>query len=263
VQITTNEVYVQRRGRIGLVASFAGFIVLAIGVYFALQQSTRTNPSEVSWIVFIPWVTFLAGYVLTNIGKHYTTHYGGRPRVDVALAQSLKGLDSRNYLFSFVPTIPAQHVLVTQNAVVVIDPRPFIGEITHRGERWSRPLSPKGLWDRFSDGGLGNPTAEARRDAAAVETVLRERLGDEVMKSIVVLPIIVCTNPRLKLQLDDPEVPVVMLADLRGAIRKLREGTRMPSDVQRQIVQAFQWGTSTTLAPESTTRSKAWQRTQK
>jgi hypothetical protein len=263
VQITTNEAYVKRRGTIGWVASVAGFLILSVGAYFALQQSMRTDPAVATWIVFVPWVTFLLGYVLTNIGKHYTTHFGGRPRIDIALAQSLKGLDSKNHLFSYVPTIPTQHLLVTPNAVVVIDPRPFIGQVIHKGGKWSRPLSPRGLWDRFSDGGLGNPTAEAQRDAAAVETMLRERLGDVVAKSIVVLPIIVCTNPRLNLQLDNPDVPVVMLGDLRGAIRKLREGGRLTSDVQRQIIQAVQWGTPAILATEATTRSKTWQRMQK
>jgi hypothetical protein len=263
VQITTNETYVKRRGTIGWVASVVGFLILGLGAYVALQQSQRTDPAVATWIIFVPWITFLIGYVLTNVGKHYTTHYGGRPRIDLAIAQSLKGLDSRNHLYSFVPTIPTQHLLVTPNAVVVIDPRPFIGQVIHKGGKWSRPLSLKGLWDRFSDGGLGNPTVEAKRDAAAVEFVLRERLGDDVAKSIVVLPIIVCTNPRLDLQLDDPEVPVVRLADLRGAIRKLREGGRLTSDVQRQITQAFQWGTQSSLATEATTRSKTWQRTQK
>jgi hypothetical protein len=152
---------------------------------------------------------------------------------------------------------------VTPQAVVILETRPFFGEIIHTKDNWRRPLTPKGLWDRFSDGGIGNPTAEARRDVDAVEAILRERLGEQVANTIVVLPIIVCTNPRLKLQLEDPEVPVVMLADLRGALRKLRDGTRLTSDTQRQIVRAFQWGTQLDSETLATTRSKTWQRTQK
>ena len=263
MHITTNETYVRKRGTIGWVASLVGFLILIGGMYIALQQSLRTDPTQAGPIVFVPWVTFLFGYILINVGKHYTTHFGGRPRVDQAIAQALKGLDSRNHLFSFVPTVPTQHLLVTPNAEVVIDARPFIGDVIHVGGKWTRPLSPKGLWDRFSDGGLGNPTTEAKSDAAAVESLLRERLGDELAKTIVVLPIIVLTNPRVNLQIEDPEVPVVMLADLRGAIRKLREGGRLTSDVQRQLTQIFQWGTQPSLPSEATTRSKTWQRTQK
>ncbi|HLZ07424.1 MAG TPA: nuclease-related domain-containing protein, partial [Chloroflexota bacterium] len=229
----------------------------------AWQQTLRTEPSSITLIAFVPWVTFLIGFILTNVGKYHTLRYGGRPRVDQALAQALKGLDSRHHLFNFVPTIPAEHLLVTPNGLVLLETRPFFGEIIHKRDRWSRPFTLKGLWDRFSDGGIGNPTTESRQDSEAVHAVLTEQLGDDVAGSIVVTPIIVCTNPRLRLQQEDPEVPVVMIGDLRGAIRKLRDGTRLTSDVQRQIIRAFQWGTQAEPETLPTTRSKTWQRTQK
>jgi hypothetical protein len=263
VQVTTNEAFVRRRGTIGWVASVAGFIILGVGAYIAWQQTLRTEPGAVTLIAFVPWITFIIGFILTNVGKYYTLRYGGRPRVDQALAQALKGLDSRYHLFNFVPTISTEHLLITPSAVLLLETRPFFGEIIHTRDQWRRPFNLKGLWDRFSDGGIGNPTAESRRDTDAVQAVLKERLGDDLARSIVVLPIIVCTNPRLHLQQEDPEVPVVTIGDLRGAIRKLREGTRLTSDVQRQIIRAIQSGTQTDSETAPTTRSKTWQRTQK
>jgi hypothetical protein len=263
VQVTTNEAFVKRRGTIGVVASVAGFLILGVGAYVAWQQTLRTDPGAVTPIAFVPWITFLIGFILTNVGKYHTLRYGGRPRVDQALVQALKGLDSRHHLFNFVPTLPTEHLLITPSVVVVLETRPFFGDIIHTGDRWSRPFTLKGFWDRFSDGGIGNPTAESRRDADAVQAVLRERLGDDLASSIVVLPIIVCTNPRLNLRLESPDVPVVMIGDLRAAIRKLRDGTRITSDVQRQIIRAIQWGTLMDSDAVPTTRSKTWQRTQR
>ena len=263
MQVTTNEIFIRRRGTIGWVTSVLGFAILAVGAYIALQQTQAANQQTVTWIAFIPWITFGIGFILTNVGKYYTMRYGGRPRIDLALAQSLKGLDSRNHLYNYVPTIPAEHVLVTPNAVVIIETRPFFGEIIHRKSKWTRPMSLRGLWDRFSDGGLGNPTEEAQRDSGAVTALLSERLGEDVMRSIVVLPIIVCTSSRIKLQLDEPDVPVVMIGDLRGSIRRLREGSRLNADLQRQIIRALQWGPQADADKSATTRGNTWQRTQK
>lgn len=268
MRIVTNEAYVKRRALIGSLGTAAGFVVLIVGMYESLQAPT--HPEQ----YFIPWIALAIGIVVLNIGKYHALRYGTRPRIDQALAQALKGLDSRCQLFNFVPDLPVEHLLVTPNAVIVLETRPFFGEVIHEGDRWSRPWNPQGLFQRFSEGGLGNPTIEAKRDGEAVQKLLREKLGEEMAATIVVLPIIVMSNPRLKLRLDNPEVPVVMLTDLRGAIRKLEEGQKMRPDVQRQLGRALQWEAPPEETPKaptkkskkkdtSTTRRGTWQRTQK
>lgn len=262
MQVTTNEPYIKRRGLIGTLGTVIGFLVLGIGMYISLQQTSQGTPPVFTWVTILPWITLGVGIICLNVGKYYAMRYGGRPRIDLALAQSLKGLDHRCHLYNFVPNLPAEHVLVTPSAIVVLETRPFFGEIIHRGSRWTRPYNFGGILQRFTDGGLGNPTVEGQRDAEALQAFLRERLG-EAAASIVVLPIVVLTNSRLKLQLSDPTVPVVMLADLKGAVRRLKEGGRVPADVQRQVIRALQWGTATDTESVASTRSGTWQRTQK
>lgn len=247
MQITTNEPFVRRRSLIGRVATILGFAVLIAGMYVSLQQPQRP---EQFWI---PWLTLFFGIIALQIGKHHTMRWGTSPRVDHALAKALKGLDHRYHLYNFAPDLPAEHVLVTPQGVIVIEPRPFIGEIIHAGERWTRPLNLKGLLQRFADGGLGNPTREALQNAAAVKRALRERLGAAIGDEIAVLPLIVMTNPRVRLEVTEPAVPVVMLADLRGAVRQWRDGRRLGSDVQRQLDRALRW--ESPQQPLSTTRS--------
>lgn len=253
VQITTNDSYASRRALIGRWATILGFVVLIAGMYVSLQQPPQ--PSQISLTFWIPWTTLIVGIILLNVGKYHTMRWGGNPRVDLALAKGLKGLDHRYHLYNFVPDLPAEHVLVTPQGIIVLEPRPFLGEIIHEGRTWTRPLNAKGLFQRFADGGLGNPTREAVQDVEAIQKTLRERLGDDVAGSIAVLPIIVLTNPRAKLTLRNPEVPVVTLADLRGAVRQLKDARKLTTDLQRQLERALRWE-----GPEhalSTTRSNS------
>jgi hypothetical protein len=120
------------------------------------------------------------------------------------------------------------------------------------------------ILQRFTDGGLGNPTQEAIRDAEAVRNLLRERLGDAVGGSIAVSPVIVMINPRVKLQVTDPEIPVVLLADLKNAVRRIKEGGKMSSDVQKQLARALEWHSQAVSDDtQPSTRGNAWQRTNK
>ena len=253
MQITTNDSFAHRRALIGRWSTILGFLVLIGGMYISLQQPQRPDPNAPTWLFFIPWITLFIGIILLNVGKFHSMRYGTNPRVDRALARALKGLDHRHHLYSFIPDLPAEHILITPQGVVVLEARPFMGEIIHEGSGWKRPMSPTGLFQLFADGGLGNPTKEARRDAEEMQKILRERLGDDIGNSIMVLPIIVMTNPRVKLKITDPDVPVVMLADVKGAIRQLRDGQKLTADVQKQLVRALQWDTPHNAL--STTRS--------
>jgi len=235
VQVTTNETYVKRRMLLGTLGTLAGFVVLAAGMYVSFQQPQR--PEQ----LLLPWVTLGLGIILLQVGKYFATRYGGR--VDRALAQALKSLDNRYHLISYVSDLPVEHLLVTPSAVVVLETRQFFGEIINTGSRWSRPRSFSGLFQVFTDGGLGNPTREAQRDADAVQKMLRERLDDTAASTIAVVPIVVFTNPRVKLSVSDPEIPVVQISDLRVALRtKLKEGAKLRSDVQRQLARALPAG---------------------
>lgn|GEM_PF-4114220 len=269
MRVVTNEAYVKRRALIGSLGTAAGFVVLLVGMYESLQMPA--HPAQ----YFIPWIALAFGIVLLNVGKYHALRYGTRPRIDQALTQALKGLDSRCQLFNFVPDLPVEHLLVTPNALVILETRPFFGEVIHEGSRWTRPWNPQGIFQRFSEGGLGNPTTEAKRSADAVQKLLHERMDGEQADAIVVLPVIVMSNPRLKLRLDNPEVPVVLLNDLRGAIRKIEDGQKMRPDVLRQLGQVLQWEPPEEDTPKptpkkkskkkelSTTRRGTWQRTQK
>src|SRR5262249_24350641 len=107
-------------------------------MFVSLRQPTQ---ADITWLTFVPWFTLGAGIILLNVGKFYAMRYGTRPRVDQAITQALKGLDNRNHLFNFVPTLPVEYLLLTPNGVVVLETRPFFGDVIHEGDRWKRPMN--------------------------------------------------------------------------------------------------------------------------
>jgi hypothetical protein len=261
VQITTNEPYVRRRGLIGTLGTLLGFVVLGLGMVVSLRQPSQL---EITWVTFVPWVTLALGIILLNVGKFYAMRYGTRPRVDVAIVQALKGLDHRNHLYNFVPSLPVEHLLVTPTGIFVLETRPFFGDVIHHGDRWSRPMNFTAILQRFTDGGLGNPTREALRDVETVRNLLRERLGDEAANLVGIAPVIVMINSRVKLRVTDPVVPVVPVAELRNAVRRVKDGTRLSADLQKQLSRAFESNdpsVSNVIQPSA--RSNSWQRTNK
>lgn len=259
MQVTVNERYVATRARIGTVAMLLGFLALLAGFVISLLAPTMA-PTQTGLFV-LPWFTLGIAIFLINLGKFYQSRYGLRP--DRVLGQALKGLDSKYHLYSFVKKLPSEHLLSTPNGVVVLELRPFNGEVINDQAKWSRPVNAKGFLELFTDGAIGNPTKDAESDVAAVQKMLRERLGEAVARTIPVVPLIVLSSPRVKAKINEPAVPVVMMSELRGALRKLREHPRVPMDAQRQLARALEASQENPNDALSTSRSKQWQRTQK
>lgn len=251
---STNEPYVKRRAIIGTLGSILGFGVLALGMYVSFQPTTSPQ------FIFLPWIALALGILLLQVGKFYAVRYG--TRIDRALALALKGLDNRYHLYNFQRDLPVEHLLLTPNGVVVLETRPFFGEVINEGVSWSRPVSARGIFQLFTDGGIGNPSRDAQRDVEAVQKLLRERLGDAAA-AVPVSPVVVFTNPRVKLQVSDPVVPVVEMSGLRASLRPLKDNGRIPPDLQRRLVRALQPGGDDQSHPVTTARSDKWQRSQK
>lgn len=255
MQVSVNETFVNRRARIGAICMLLGFLALVVGFVVSLMAPQQPG------LFVLPWFTLGIAILLLNFGKFYQSRYGLRP--DRALTQALKGLDSKHHLYSFLKSLPTEHLLAMPTGLVVLELRPYNGDVISDGAKWSRPLSLNGIFQLLSDGGLGNPTNDAEADVAAVQRMLRDRLG-EAGAAIPVSPFIVLTGPRVKPRVSSPVVPVVLLSDLRAALRKLREGPRLTMDLQRQLSRALEAGQETSDNALSTSRSKQpWQRTRK
>ncbi len=225
VQVTTNQGFVKSRSRIGKFATLFGFLCLVAGLGLTWVRQD---------LVYVSYLTLLPGYILISYGGYNTVRWGTKPRIDEALAQSLKTLDHRFQLFNYVNGLPADNMLLTPTSVVVFEIRPFMGEFRNTGSKWRRKFTALGVFMSITEGGLGNPTRDAERKAAETKQFLVRRFGEEA-DAIRVEPFVVFTHPRATLVLQDPAVPVATAKDLRGAIRTGDRRERIPGQLYRRL----------------------------
>lgn len=138
----------------------------------------------------------------------------------------------RTTLYNYVPPFEADHLIATPNGVVVVETRPFLSELSVKGDKWSR--TGLGFMQYFSEGPLGNPGREAQASVTRVKSLLTQRLGPEA-ESIPIEPLVVLTHPRARFTAESPAVPVVYARDSRAEVRRLTSGGKLPGDLGRRL----------------------------
>ncbi len=198
-------------------ATFGGFGTLLGGLLY----SGFGIGGERAETILVAYAALAGGYMLIAFGKGDWLRFAIRPRADEALAIQLRSLDSRVVLFNYVSCVPVDHLIVAPGAIVVVETRPYIGDIVVRGDRWSRRRGIIGWLQLLSEGPLGNPTRDALRGVELIRKLLTDRFGAEEAARIPVEPVVVFTHPRVTLTIEDPTIPVMHARDCREHIRRV------------------------------------------
>ncbi len=233
MQVLTNERKVRNRGRLGRLATVLGFACLVGGLVLSWQQSE---------LAIFAWLTLLPGYLLIMYGSYNTIRWGIRPRVDQVLAGALKTLDHKYQLFNYVDGLPVDNLLLTPSGLVTMEIRPYFGEFINTKNKWRRKRSGLQFLMALGEGGLGNPTRDAQRNAEVMRQFLTERLGAESAAQVAVDPLVVFTHPRATLTVEDPEVPVVAAKELKPAVRRSQGRQKLAPDLYRRVAQTLRAG---------------------
>jgi hypothetical protein len=236
VLVFTNERLVQSRIRLGRLATLAGFLALGAGLIFSLQTQAQNQPDLA---LLLSYGGLLLGLFFFSLAKYNALRFGIRPPIHEILSRELRGLDYKYRLYNYIEGIPVDHLLVSPFGLTVIETRPFIGHIINRGQKWSRKGGLFRILQFLSEGALGNPSRDAQRGVQAVRALLAERLGAERAAAVPVEGVVVFTHPRVVLEVTDPVVPVLHVRELRAHLRRPNGRTRLPLDLQRQVVQVF------------------------
>jgi hypothetical protein len=231
VRVVTNRRHVQLRARLGRLMTLGGFGALLGGLIYSFAGLGTQDQQA----ILVSYLALIVGYLLISIGKNYWLRYSVRPRPDEALALNLKTLDIRHILFNYVAALPVDHLLLTSSGLVVIETRPFIGNIVVRGDRWSRRRGLFGWLQFLSEGALGNPSRDALRGVEEMRGHLAGRLGEEVAEKIPIQGLVVFTHPRVALEIEAPNVAVTHARDLREAVRRVASGPKLLGDVARKL----------------------------
>lgn len=185
--------------------------------------------------ILVSYAALVVGYLLISVGKGSWLRFSVRPRADEVLAINLKTFDTRAILFNYVSNLPVDHLLLTPNGCVVVETRPYIGDIVVTGDRWSRKRGLFGWLQFISEGALGNPTKDALRGVESVRAMLAQRLGAEIAAQIPVEPAVVFTHSRVSLSIENPTIRVCHARDCRGELKALLGSNKAPGDAMRRL----------------------------
>ncbi len=206
MRVTTNPKLIQRRSRLGMMASFGGIAVLAVGMFASFRQ-------QYMWVSL---AALLIGFVLAQFGSYNLRRYGRSPRPDQVLETAMKGFDDRYHLYAW--TLPVPFALLSPQGIYTFTTRDQSGEISVTGSTWRTKFSLARVLAMFGQEGLGNPTADAQAQAAKLGEWIKAKLPDVAAE---VRPIVVFIDSRAKLDVNEPTVPVL---DVEGIKKWLRGG---------------------------------------
>lgn len=225
MKVITDEKRIARNAKIGTWASLGGMAVLGIGLYLSLAQ-----PQYLA----VSMICLLAGMVLSNVGLYNANRWVKSPRPDEVLTKVLKGFDRRYTLYNY--ELPVDHVLVGPSGLVVIETRNHEGVIRYTNGRWRQKINLLRVFG-FLGEGVGNPVRDAERAASKLRRFLAEKVPD--LAETPVEPVIVFTNEKASLDVQNPPLPVFDPKGLQDFVRKAPKDALSGGEI-RQLAEAFE-----------------------
>lgn len=213
MRVIVNEPLVAKRSTWGRRIMSVGFLALILAVVLSLKRET----------VLPAYGLMVAGLVFVNAGAVVGGKWMRSPRPDQILDKALKGLNHGSRLYNYL--LPVDHVLLSSVGLFVLTLKTQDGQIIAHGDKWQRRLNLWGALMGVFESKLGNPSRQARNEAAKVQDWLHTHLPDA---EVPVRPLIVFVDPKAQLFLQEPSVPAFALADLKGYLRMMLKEKWLP-----------------------------------
>ena len=227
----TNEKFIRRRVQLARRTSLIGMGVLIAGLVASFNQD----------YYYLSLPALVIGFILANISAYNANRYLKEPRPDQALIKALRGFDNNYRLFNY--STPIAHVLLTPARLYTLTVKLQDGQIRKQGNRWRRDFKLRRILFFFNEEALGNPTRDARDDAARLQQALQKALGEATPP---VEPLVVFTHPNAQLEVtesapgDNGDVPALTSGDLKKFLRAQPKGTPFTTELRRQLAELLQ-----------------------
>jgi hypothetical protein len=226
MRIVRNVGYVKRKKRTARWTALLGFVTLvgSMIVGFVLPD-----------LFGLAYLLLFVGFVLFNVGMQQVGKWnrGPKNRNDALLDQRLAPFNDRYALIHF-PSLNdkvVEHLLVHPGGVTVLTAKDLPGEVIVQGKRWRRAGNPLRRVFAFSGPQLGQPGSETQQGIATVEGFLAEHQMEVDVDGAVVF-----VNPRIVLDVEDAEFPVLTADELPDFVRDLPiDESLRPSDLTELV----------------------------
>lgn len=223
--------YVTKRKRIATLAAISGVALLGAAFWLA-AGSGQTG-------VIVAYVPLLIGTVVFHLGMQQVGKWNRAQRNDVILDGLLKDLGDRFALVHYarVGKRVVEHSLVYPGGVIGIVARDLPGKVAYEQGRWRKVG--QGISRFLGMGGafLGNPTQDAANDTVALNHLLGELELEEDADAVIAF-----LNPRIELDVKEPDFPVTNGEGLKPFLSSLPADARLKTSDRDRIVEALTAG---------------------
>jgi hypothetical protein len=220
--------FVRKRKRIATLSAIAGVALLGSAFWIA----TTGGQSG----VLVAYVPLLAGTIIFHLGMQQVGKWNRAQRNDVILDVLLKDLGERYTLIHYpkVGKRTVEHVLVYPGGVLAVTARELPGGVAYRDGRWRKVG--QGLSRFFGMGGafLGNPSGDAAADVQALQDLLAAEQIEADVDAVVAF-----INPRVTLDVTEPEFPVTNGEGLKPYIASLPADTSLQTPERQRLVEVL------------------------
>lgn len=241
MRVETNERLAHRNRQFAQYLFFATFGILILGLVFINQQATAVTDDNLLVVTLLQATVLPVAFITTIVSVRMTNLWVRQPRPEVAIREGLKGISNRSVLYSYYH-FPARHVLIAPQGVFAMVTRFQEGNFTVEDDRWrTRKTALSRVMSLFRFDSIGNPTADAQRAAAHVETLLKPIVPD-----IEVFPVVVFVDPKADVTVIKSKVPVVYPSGKRAPLLKdlLRDyGKEKHMPLTPEQIEAFEAAT--------------------
>lgn len=226
MEIIRDEQRIARLNRISKVTSFMGIAALVVGMILAFTSIENALGLQL--------LALGTGWLLSQIGIYLAHRYVRDPRPDQVLDQALGRVARNGRLYHYV--LPASHVLLTENGVIVLLPKFQGGEISVSGDKWKQ----KGLGLRrfFGQEQLGNPTKEAQIQMEALASYINKNAPEVEELPMGALIVFTAADPK-ELDVQESRIPAMHHSKVKSYLRRKRRTQPMPDGYYEALQAAF------------------------
>jgi len=234
MHVETNLKLIRRNRQIAQYLFFFSFGILIVGLLLTNQQTASLEANDLLLGGILPAIVVVIAFVATIFSVRMTNNWIREPRPETVLREGLKGVGHKAVLYNYYHG-PVRHVLVAPQGVFAITTRWQDRRYSVAGDQWKthRSLMSR-IFSAFRFDSIGNPTDEAIRNAEYVKKLL-----EPIAPNVPVRPLIVFTDPRATITIEDPIVPVLRAQDkINPSIKDyIKDTERLPTLTPEQIAE--------------------------
>ena len=194
---------VNSRATLANVASVGGLLLLLASVLVPLFAQ-GVAPFA---LVFV----FLGG-AISMVGIYLANRWVRKPRPEESLDKALKSLDDGYRLYHY-PALPSDHVLLTPTGLLALEVVNLAGSFTYRKGRWRESMTIGRALRYLVEPRVNDPRALAEALTDELRSWFRDHLAAPADVPVKVLTVF--THPAVDLQMDEGNVPAMVIAKLR------------------------------------------------